>query len=56
MKNDDISMMKKYGITCEQVNIYHYKQYQYTNLQDAINYAKHAHANIALKDEKIKQP
>lgn len=38
--NDDVTMMERYGITCEQKSIYHYKKYQYGNLQDAINFAK----------------
>ena len=38
--NDDETMMKRHGITCEQKSVYHYKKYQYGNLQDAINFAK----------------
>jgi hypothetical protein len=40
MTNDDVTMMERYGITCEQKSIYQYKKYQYGNLQDAINFAK----------------
>ncbi|MCL6417266.1 hypothetical protein MIB92_16520 [Aestuariirhabdus sp. Z084] len=45
MKNDYLAKMKKYDITCEQVNIYHYKQYQYGKLEDAINYARRDQSN-----------
>ncbi|NMP17357.1 hypothetical protein [Thalassotalea sp. Y01] len=55
MKNDEISKMKKYGITCEQINNYHYKQYQYGKLEDAINYVRVDQAisdvNFALSGE-----
>lgn len=32
-------IMKKHGITCEKKCIYKYKNYQYDDLQQAINYA-----------------
>ncbi len=59
---EDIMMNKEYkglidrlGITCEKINIYHYKKHQYGNLQDAINYAKldraHSDVNTAPKVE-----
>ncbi|GAA4649619.1 hypothetical protein GCM10023116_18940 [Kistimonas scapharcae] len=55
MKNDNLAKMKKYDVTCEQVNIYHYKQYQYGELEDAINYARadqsNPDVNFLLNDE-----
>ena len=46
--NDEMTMMERYGITCEQKSVYHYKKYQYGNLQDAINFAK-------LDDDQVSQ-
>ncbi len=56
MKSDNLDKMKKYDITCEQVNIYHYKQYQYGKLEDAFYYARvdqaHLELNSALNGKK----
>ncbi|WP_444993837.1 hypothetical protein [Aliikangiella sp. IMCC44359] len=50
MKANDTSMLKKYGITCEQKCIYKYKTYRYDKLQDAINFAK---LDRELEDENL---
>jgi len=40
ISEEDKSLMKKYGITHTNKVVYQYKDYHYTNLTDAINYAK----------------
>jgi hypothetical protein len=49
----EITLMARYGITCEQKLIYQYKRYRYNKLDDAINFAKldSSHANYNLKCE-----
>lgn len=50
----DKELIDKLGITCETKIIYRYKQYQYTSLKDAINYAKldQAHSD-AVPERKL---
>lgn len=38
--NDEMMMMERYGITCEQKPIYFYKNHRYEQLKDALNFAK----------------
>ncbi len=40
MKNTEIELMNKYGITYKTNYIYTYKQYHYSQLKDAIRYAE----------------
>ena len=40
MNNTEKTQMKKLGITCNAQSTYHYKNYKYNKLSDAINYAK----------------
>ena len=40
MNNSEKAQMKKLGITCNTQSTYHYKNYKYNKLSDAINYAK----------------
>lgn len=40
MNKEDKVLIDRFGIICEKKDIYHYKKYQYGNLQDALNYAK----------------
>ena len=37
--------MAKYGITCVPIDYFHYKQYRYTNLTDAVAQAKRAQSS-----------
>ncbi|WP_133300673.1 hypothetical protein [Seongchinamella sediminis] len=49
MNKEDKVLIDRFGITCEKINIYHYKKYQYSKLQDAINYAKLEHGRSDVK-------
>jgi len=40
MNNEEKAHMEKLGITYETKIIYRYKQHQYNNLKDALNYAR----------------
>jgi len=40
MNNDEITSMEKFGITCTTESKYHYKNFRYNKLSDAIHYAK----------------
>jgi len=40
VSESESELMQAYGITSEQICIYRYGNYKYTNLKDAINYAK----------------
>ena len=40
ISSEDAKDMAKYGITVVPVNYFHYKEFRYTNLKDAIAYAK----------------
>ena len=40
MNNTEKTQMKKLGITCTTQSTYHYKNYRYNKLSDAITYAK----------------
>jgi hypothetical protein len=33
-------LMEQYGITTEQLSVYHYAGFRYSNLSDALNYAE----------------
>ncbi|TDF38253.1 hypothetical protein EYS14_11215 [Alteromonadaceae bacterium M269] len=50
---EEITLMARYGITCEQKLIYQYKRYRYNKLDDAINFAKldSSHANLSFTCE-----
>lgn len=40
MNEDEKRLMAKYGIRCEPVMTYFYKQHRYEHLKDAIHYAE----------------
>jgi hypothetical protein len=40
MTEEEKQLLEKHGIKCTQKTIYHYKQYRYENLNDAIRYAE----------------
>lgn len=40
MNNEDNTQMDEFGITSTTESTYHYKNYKYKKLSDAVNYAK----------------
>lgn len=40
MNTLDQDLMQKYDIKCTEEKVYHYREYRYSKLSDAINYAK----------------
>lgn len=55
----EITLMARYGITCEQKLIYQYKRYRYNKLDDVINFAKldsnHADHNFKCEEDELDQ-
>ena len=48
MTEEEVKLMERYGITCEQKTVYYYKGYKYERLDDALKYAKiHTEARTA---------
>jgi hypothetical protein len=45
---DDAEAMAKYGITRVPTDYFHYKEYRYTSLDDAIAQAKRQHPAVPL--------
>ncbi len=56
MSENDIELMKFYGITTELKTVYLYDNYKYDNLSDAVKYAKvidnNSHSKNIIKYEK----
>lgn len=40
MNDSERSVMAEYGITCETRRVFHYKQYKYDRLDDALRFAR----------------
>jgi hypothetical protein len=40
MTEEENELMKRYGITAEQKTVYHYMNFRYDHLNDALNYAR----------------
>ena len=40
MKNEDRKTMDALGITCKSKDVYHYKEFRYDRLSDAVRYAE----------------
>lgn len=40
MTNNDNKLMKTHGITCAPRNVFHYKDFKYDRLEDAVRYAE----------------
>ena len=40
MDEEEKVLMDKFGVTCETKIVYRYKQHQYNNLKDALNFAQ----------------
>ena len=48
------AQLESYGITSEETLVYRYKQYQYSRLQDAVNFASSDRDGIASKSANTK--
>lgn len=53
--NEAKALMARYGITAAQKTVYHYKEFKYENLMDALDYAEVAteHDSSLQRDGKM---
>ena len=51
MTEDDKHTMDAHGITCKSKNVYHYKDFKYDRLADAVRYAEIDGERCRLNDD-----